>query len=122
MGSMRDGARAHHASHDALQHLRGCSGRQAVDQVRTERLRPVPYRGHTLITGPVHASEVLIREFVRIYAKNPYIADQLATNYRAAEITPRQRRMLAAADQLLGVPAFFAGRLIGEALARIAPR
>lgn len=31
---------------------------------------------------------------VRIRAKNPRIADQLATNYRKAEITPRQRGML----------------------------
>lgn len=31
---------------------------------------------------------------LRIRAKNPRIADQLATNYRKAEITPRQRAML----------------------------
>lgn len=31
---------------------------------------------------------------LRIRAKNPRIADQLATNYRMAEITPRQRVML----------------------------
>jgi uncharacterized peroxidase-related enzyme len=31
---------------------------------------------------------------LRIYAKNPRVADQLATNYRKAEITPRQRAML----------------------------
>lgn len=31
---------------------------------------------------------------LRIRAKNPRIADQLATNYRKAEITPRQRVML----------------------------
>lgn len=31
---------------------------------------------------------------LRIYEKNPRIADQLATNYRKAEITPRQRAML----------------------------
>ena len=32
---------------------------------------------------------------LRIYAKNPLIADQVATNYRKADITPRQRAMLA---------------------------
>ena len=31
---------------------------------------------------------------LRIRAKNPRVADQLATNYRKAEITPRQRAML----------------------------
>ena len=31
---------------------------------------------------------------LRIYEKNPTIADQLATNYRKAAITPRQRAML----------------------------
>lgn len=46
-------------------------GTTVVDQVvHTERRRPLSYRGHTIVTGPVHASEVLIREFVRIYAKN----------------------------------------------------
>ena len=31
---------------------------------------------------------------LRIRAKNPYIADQVAANYRKADITPRQRAML----------------------------
>ena len=31
---------------------------------------------------------------LRIYEKNPLIADQLATNYLKADITPRQRAML----------------------------
>ena len=31
---------------------------------------------------------------LRIRAKNPYIADQLAANYRKADISPRQRAML----------------------------
>ncbi len=31
---------------------------------------------------------------LRVYAKNPRVADQLATNYAKAEITPRQRAML----------------------------
>jgi uncharacterized peroxidase-related enzyme len=31
---------------------------------------------------------------LRIYEKNPRIADQLATNYRKAELTPRQNAML----------------------------
>jgi uncharacterized peroxidase-related enzyme len=32
---------------------------------------------------------------LRIYAKNPFIADQVAANYRKADITPRQKAMLA---------------------------
>jgi uncharacterized peroxidase-related enzyme len=32
---------------------------------------------------------------LRIYAKNPLIADQIAVNYRKADITDRQRAMLA---------------------------
>ena len=31
---------------------------------------------------------------LRIYAKNPLIADQVAVNYRQADVTPRQRVML----------------------------
>ena len=31
---------------------------------------------------------------LRIYAKNPILADQIAVNYRHADITPRQRAML----------------------------
>jgi uncharacterized peroxidase-related enzyme len=32
---------------------------------------------------------------LRIYGKNPYVADQVATNYRKADITDRQKAMLA---------------------------
>jgi uncharacterized peroxidase-related enzyme len=32
---------------------------------------------------------------LRVYEKNPLIADQVAVNYRKADITPRQRAMLA---------------------------
>src|SRR3954469_24050783 len=32
---------------------------------------------------------------LRIYAKHPLIADQVATNYRKADLSPRQRAMLA---------------------------
>lgn len=31
---------------------------------------------------------------LRLYAKNPRLSDQLATNHRKAEVTPRQRAML----------------------------
>ena len=32
---------------------------------------------------------------LRIYARNPLVADQVAVNYREADITPRQKAMLA---------------------------
>jgi uncharacterized peroxidase-related enzyme len=32
---------------------------------------------------------------LRVYEKNPLVADQVATNYRKADISPRQRAMLA---------------------------
>lgn len=49
-------------------------GTNVVDQVvAAERRRPLAYHGHTLVSGPVHGSEVLIREYVRIYAKNRQI-------------------------------------------------
>jgi uncharacterized peroxidase-related enzyme len=32
---------------------------------------------------------------LRVYAKNPYVADQVAADYHQADITPRQKAMLA---------------------------
>ena len=42
---------------------------------------------------------------LRIRAKNPLIADQLATNYRKADVTPRQRAMLDFARKMTERPA-----------------
>ena len=42
---------------------------------------------------------------LRIYAKNPLIADQIATNYRAADITPRQKALLDFAVKVATSPA-----------------
>lgn len=39
---------------------------------------------------------------LRIRAKNPLIADQIATNYRKADITPKQRAMLDFAVKVAG--------------------
>jgi uncharacterized peroxidase-related enzyme len=39
---------------------------------------------------------------LRVYAKHPYLADQLAINYRQADITARQRAMLDFALQVAG--------------------
>lgn len=49
-------------------------GSNVVDQVvRAERRRQLSWRGHTVIIGAVHEGEALIREFVRIYAKNRHV-------------------------------------------------
>ncbi len=46
-------------------------GTNVVEQVvRAERRRGVSYTGHTVVIGPIDQSEILVREFVRIYAKN----------------------------------------------------
>ncbi len=46
-------------------------GANVVDQVvRSERRRPVVFGGHTVVLGSVAASEPLVRELVRLHAKN----------------------------------------------------
>jgi len=46
-------------------------GTNVVEQVvRAERRRAVSYEGHTIVIGPMEQSEILVREFVRIYKKN----------------------------------------------------
>ena len=46
-------------------------GANVVEQVvRAERRRRVGFRGHTVVAGPIHEAELLVREFVRMYAKN----------------------------------------------------
>ncbi|MEO0322076.1 MAG: hypothetical protein AAF447_03895 [Myxococcota bacterium] len=46
-------------------------GANVVEQVvRAERRRSVGFRGHTVVVGPVDDAELLVREFVRMYAKN----------------------------------------------------
>ena len=47
---------------------------------------------------------------LRVYTKNPRIADQVAINHRKAEITPKQRAMLDFAVKLTEAP-----HLVGEA-------
>jgi uncharacterized peroxidase-related enzyme len=47
---------------------------------------------------------------LRIYAKNPLVADQVAANYRRADITPRQKAMLAFALKV----ALHSGELVDD--------
>ena len=42
---------------------------------------------------------------VRVYAKDPYVADEVAVNYHEAAITPRQKAMLAFALKVATRPA-----------------
>ncbi|MEZ5684771.1 MAG: peroxidase-related enzyme [Paracoccaceae bacterium] len=53
---------------------------------------------------------------LRVRAKNPLIADQVAVNYRKADLTPRQKAMLAFAMKVSG-PAYEVGEADFETLA-----
>jgi uncharacterized peroxidase-related enzyme len=48
----------------------------------------------TSAANDCHYCVVAHGALVRIYEKNPLLADQVAVNYRRADITPRQRAML----------------------------
>src|ERR1700712_2659123 len=48
----------------------------------------------TSSANPCHYCVIAHGAILRIRAKNPEIADQIAINYRKADITPRQRAML----------------------------
>jgi uncharacterized peroxidase-related enzyme len=52
---------------------------------------------------------------LRIYAKNPLVADQVAANYRRADITPRQKAMLAFALKV----ALHSGELVDDDYAAV---
>ena len=54
---------------------------------------------------------------LRIYAKNPFIADQVAANYRKADITPRQKAMLAFALKV----ALHSAEIVDADFAELAP-
>lgn len=48
----------------------------------------------TSAANDCHYCVVAHGAILRIYAKNPLLADQVAVNYRKADITPRQKAML----------------------------
>jgi uncharacterized peroxidase-related enzyme len=54
---------------------------------------------------------------VRLFAKNPLLGDQIAVNYRQADIKPRQRVMLDAALKLATAPQTFGGNDVQALLA-----
>lgn len=59
----------------------------------------------TSAANDCHYCVVAHGAILRIYAKNPLIADQLAINYRKADITPRQKAMLDFAVKVAITPA-----------------
>lgn len=79
-----DEFRAFFAYHDALMEKEGglTKGEREMIVVATSGLNQCPY------CVVAHGAILRIRE------KNPLLADQLATNYRSADITPRQKAML----------------------------
>ena len=48
----------------------------------------------TSAANQCHYCVVAHGAILRVYAKNPLVADQVAVNYRKADLTPRQRAML----------------------------
>ncbi|HEX8954640.1 MAG TPA: peroxidase-related enzyme [Burkholderiaceae bacterium] len=77
--------RAFFAYHDALM-LKESGSLTKAD--REMIVTTTSARNHCLYCVVAHGA------LLRIYAKNPLIADQVATNHRKADITPRQRAML----------------------------
>ena len=83
-----DEFRAFFAYHDALM-LRAPSGPNGLSKGEKEMI-VVATSGvnHCLYCVVAHGA------ILRIYEKNPLLADQVAVNYRKAQITPRQTAML----------------------------
>jgi len=79
-----DEFRAFFAYHDALMEKEGglTKGEREMIVVTTSGLN------HCIYCVVAHGAILRIRE------KNPFLAEQLATNYRKADITPRQKVML----------------------------
>jgi uncharacterized peroxidase-related enzyme len=83
-----DGARAFFAYHDALM-LRPPSGPHGLSKGEKEMIVVATSGANGCLYCVVAHGAIL-----RIYEKNPRLADQVAVNHRKAEITPRQRAML----------------------------
>lgn len=79
-----DEFRAFFAYHDALMEKEGglTKAEREMIVVATSGANQCPY------------CVVAHGAILRIRAKNPYVADQVAVNYRKADITPRQKAML----------------------------
>ena len=69
--------------------LYGAAGGFAIDKATQERIALAVAEGNGCQYCVVAHGALL-----RIYAKNPLVADQVAVNYRKADITPKQKAML----------------------------
>ena len=90
-----DEFRAFFAYHDALML------REASTLTKAEREMIV-----VATSGVNHCQYCVVAHgaILRIYAKNPFIADQVAVDHRKADITPRQKAMLDFAVKLARTP------------------
>ena len=82
-----DEFRAFFAYHDALMEKPGGlskAEREMIVVATSGRQRSAPIASSTLAHGAI----------LRIRAKNPLIADQVAVNYRKADLAPRHKAML----------------------------
>jgi len=79
-----DEFRAFFAYHDALMEKDGGLSKAEREMIVVA----------TSSANPCHYCVIAHGAILRIRAKNPQIADQIAINYRKADITPRQRAML----------------------------
>src|SRR5215468_7045717 len=89
-----DEFRAFFAYHDALMEKEG-----GLSKVEREMI--------VVATSSANSCEYCViahGAILRIRARNPLIADQIAVNYRKAEITPRQRAMLDFAMKVCSEP------------------
>jgi uncharacterized peroxidase-related enzyme len=84
-----DEFRAFFAYHDAVM-LRPPSGPNGLSKGEKEMIVVATSGANDCLYCVVAHGAIL-----RIYEKNPLVADQVAVNYRKADITPRQKAMLA---------------------------
>src|SRR5208283_2486831 len=85
-----DEFRAFFAYHDALMEKPGGLSKAEREMIVVA----------TSAANQCHYCVVAHGAILRIRAKNPFLADQIAINYRKAEITPRQKAMLEFALQV----------------------
>ncbi len=92
-----DEFRAFFAYHDAVM-LRPPSGPNGLTKGEKEMIVVATSGANNCLYCVVAHGAIL-----RIYEKNPRVADQVAVNYRKADITPRQKAMLAFAMKVCSI-------------------
>jgi uncharacterized peroxidase-related enzyme len=89
-----DEFRAFFAYHDALMEKAGGLSKAEREMIVVA----------TSSANQCHYCVIAHGAILRVRAKNPFLADQIAINYRKADITPRQRAMLEFALQVARQP------------------